>query len=259
MESSTDYMSGDLTPVASGTYLFDGLDAEAVVRIRGNSKKITARWKGMEVYVNVPPGLPVRMLREFMADHKEQLKAKRPALMFNIGDTIDAGEVDITIEEARYLPPQRIEIRKLSGNTRRGKRENYMVELGTQLASAIGTAKVQRSINEHVLVCARRAAKMYLLPHARRCASIVGRFPLGWDVKDSVARLGCCSSSGIITLSPRLMFLPQELREFVIYHELAHLSEMNHGEAFHRLCDRYLEGKEHELRARLAEFRFPVF
>ncbi len=131
MESSTDYMSGDLTPVASGTYLFDGLDAEAVVRIRGNSKKITARWKGMEVYVNVPPGLPVRMLREFMADHKEQLKAKRPALMFNIGDTIDAGEVDITIEEARYLPPQRIEIRKLSGNTRRGKRENYMVELGT--------------------------------------------------------------------------------------------------------------------------------
>ena len=53
--------------------------------------------------------------------------------------------------------------------------------------------------------------------------------------------------------------MPADLRRFVVCHELAHLSEMNHSAAFHRLCDSYLGGREAELNRAVKAFRFPVF
>ena len=77
-------------------------------------------------------------------------------------------------------------------------------------------------------------------------------------MKHSRTRLGCCSSKGVITLSPRLIFLPLELADAVIYHELAHLSEMNHSEAFHRICNAYCGGREAQYRAAIRAFAFPI-
>ncbi len=107
--------------------------------------------------------------------------------------------------------------------------------------------------------CAAKACADFLIPHARELASHIERFPLGWDIKDSRTRLGCCSSRGIITLSPRLIFLPTHLADYIIYHELAHLSEMNHSAAFHEVCDSYCDGKEEQYRAEVKAFKFPVF
>jgi len=54
------------------------------------------------------------------------------------------------------------------------------------------------------------------------------------------------------------VFLTRELREYIICHELAHLREMNHSAAFHRLCDSYLGGREASLEKKLREYRWPV-
>ena len=45
----------------------------------------------------------------------------------------------------------------------------------------------------------------------------------------------------------RMLGFPDDLRDYVICHEIAHLSEMNHGEKFHKLLDSYLDGREAEL------------
>lgn len=55
-----------------------------------------------------------------------------------------------------------------------------------------------------------------------------------------------------------LVFLPQELRDYIICHELAHLSEMNHSPRFHALLDSYLDGREAMLAARLRAYSWPV-
>ena len=54
------------------------------------------------------------------------------------------------------------------------------------------------------------------------------------------------------------MYMPDELRRYVICHELAHLTYHNHSKAFHALADRYLDGRERELDARLKAFRLPL-
>ena len=54
------------------------------------------------------------------------------------------------------------------------------------------------------------------------------------------------------------MLLPAELRDYVICHELAHLSEMNHSPEFHRILNGYLGGREAELVAALKAYKWPV-
>ncbi len=56
-----------------------------------------------------------------------------------------------------------------------------------------------------------------------------------------------------------LVFMPEHLCDYIIYHELAHLTEMNHGERFHTLLNQYLEGREATLSKELQRYSWPVF
>ena len=46
---------------------------------------------------------------------------------------------------------------------------------------------------------------------------------------------GSCSSAGNLNFSSRLLFAPQDVQDYVIIHELAHLIELNHSDAFWQL------------------------
>ncbi|PJC55877.1 hypothetical protein CO026_03305 [Candidatus Kaiserbacteria bacterium CG_4_9_14_0_2_um_filter_41_32] len=43
---------------------------------------------------------------------------------------------------------------------------------------------------------------------------------------------GSCSSKGNLNFSYKLLFLPADLRDYVILHELCHLRELNHSRRF---------------------------
>lgn len=114
------------------------------------------------------------------------------------------------------------------------------------------------AITRIMLRVAREAMKLYVLPEAERIARTLGCRPTGWCVGRGLRTLGTCSSGGRISLSAAVMFLPPDLRRYIICHELAHLTHMDHSPEFHRLCDRYCGGGEKELRRRLREFKWPI-
>ncbi|MCA9366478.1 M48 family metallopeptidase [Candidatus Kaiserbacteria bacterium] len=43
---------------------------------------------------------------------------------------------------------------------------------------------------------------------------------------------GSCTSLGNLNFSYKLLFLPPHLQDYIIVHELCHLRELNHGDAF---------------------------
>lgn len=58
-------------------------------------------------------------------------------------------------------------------------------------------------------------------------------------VRDQTSRWGSCSGKRTISLNWRLVLLEPGLQDYVILHELAHLTEMNHSKRFWNLLDSY--------------------
>lgn len=54
-------------------------------------------------------------------------------------------------------------------------------------------------------------------------------------IKNTKTRWGSCSSKGNLNFSYKIVFLPQELSDYIIVHELCHLQEMNHSKDFWNL------------------------
>ena len=56
-------------------------------------------------------------------------------------------------------------------------------------------------------------------------------------IRDTKSRWGSCSSSGNLSFSWRLIMTPPDILEYVVAHEISHLSEMNHSHNFWAIVD----------------------
>lgn len=81
----------------------------------------------------------------------------------------------------------------------------------------------------------RASAKAYLPGRVAELAALHGFTYNQLRIKHNVSNWGSCSAKGNINLNLNLMRLPEELRDYVIIHELCHLRHLNHGPEFHAL------------------------
>ena len=59
-------------------------------------------------------------------------------------------------------------------------------------------------------------------------------------ITSAKTRFGSCNSKGNISFSYRLMLYPEEAREYVVVHELAHLIKMDHSKEFYKIIESIL-------------------
>ncbi len=83
----------------------------------------------------------------------------------------------------------------------------------------------------------RAEAKAYLPARLRELADLNGFRYNQVRIKHNVSNWGSCSVKGNINLNLNLMRLPEELRDYVMLHELCHLKHLNHGPEFHALLE----------------------
>ena len=247
--------------VMAGSYYRHPRLGNIKIKVSAQARSVRARWDGPELLITVPRNYPVEEYDRFIEEYADKILEMRPQQRFWLGQCIDAGDVDftITIGPAELMKNYDAIVQGEQKSPQRGKKVNYYIYLSERFRTTIAESAKQKFINKCLLNAAAKATGLLILPLARELADKTGHHPIGWDIKHVKHRLGSCDSKGIITLGPRIIFLPQDLREFIIFHELAHLSEMNHSQAFHKICNEYCHGNEAQLSARVKAFQFPVF
>jgi predicted metal-dependent hydrolase len=83
----------------------------------------------------------------------------------------------------------------------------------------------------------RAQAKAALPPRLAELAALHGFTYNKVRIKHNSSNWGSCSELGNINLNLNLMRLPEQLRDYVMLHELCHLRYMNHGPEFHALLE----------------------
>jgi hypothetical protein len=62
------------------------------------------------------------------------------------------------------------------------------------------------------------------------------------SVRDQRSRWGSCTAAGVISLNWRLILTPEHVRDYILFHELMHLKEMNHSNRFWRCVEEVCPG-----------------
>ena len=74
--------------------------------------------------------------------------------------------------------------------------------------------------------------RLYAKRKLAETASVLGVRVGRLTVRDTKSRWGSCNRKGDVSLSWRLALAPREVADYVIVHEVSHLKQMNHSDAF---------------------------
>lgn len=107
-----------------------------------------------------------------------------------------------------------------------------IVHQDSELLVGLPTQVEARRIQDTVQAWLQTKARALFAQRLERLAMLTGKAPKRWALSSARTRWGSCTSEGTIRLNWRLMHFPLDVIDYVIAHELAHLSEMNHSPKF---------------------------
>lgn len=212
-----------------------------IMTIRSNATRLVATRHPDAIRLTVPPDIPSCDITTFLDHCADKFPEKAQRLScFSDGMRIECPDVTFVICRQNHIPRSILATPKLPCT---------YIEVGSALD--LNDPEVSDSVKSVLRKLGTRLAGRFVTERARRTAERIGIAPRSWKISSGRQRLGYCNSNRDIALSSYLLFMPEELQEYIICHELAHLTEMNHSARFHALCNYYCGGHERRLKATL--------
>lgn len=236
--------------------MYDNEFGEIKLTRRTGMRNITARWRNDVLCINTSPLVPIGEIILFIGKNREKLRILRqnalrkasPEIHYRLGQRIPCLKGDILITAIKYRP-------NFTGY-KCDKDGNLFILISDK--DDINTDIKQKAVSGALKELMKRTAPHVLIPYAWEVAQETGVQPKEFVIGRGIRKLGHCTSKKVIQLSYMLMFMPEELVRYVICHELAHLTIMNHSPQFHSLCNILCNGKEKALEKKLKGFTFPI-
>ncbi|WP_225919461.1 M48 family metallopeptidase [Actomonas aquatica] len=200
--------------------------------LRAKHYRLTLRKDGIAV-ATIPARGSERAARKFVAEHTDWLKRvrerqrKRPrqAEVWSVGtELLWRGEM-LPIRRAAEGPPAQ-------------------VSLGADL---FRVPRFEGNLRPTLEAGFLRKAKIELPARTWELAAVTRMDVKRVAVRNQRSRWGSCTEGGVISLNWRLILTPPWVSDYVIYHELMHLREMNHSKRFWaavaEVCPRWEEAE----------------
>lgn len=232
-------------------YFIDKEFGKVVVTLRRGMKNVRCRWRGNRLYMSAPYGMEKQLEGLVDADRDKIRALNHQKITFHDGQVIPCFHTSLTISTDAKLTTNCV----AHGIDPADGVSLYMrVPADLDLESDAAT----RALSKVISLLFGRIAHRYLIPYAQSEAARLGLKPRGFEIGKGTVKLGHCTRGGVIQLSRHLMLLPEPLVQYVVCHELAHLTHMDHSPAFHALLDSYLDGHSAELDRQIAHFPWPI-
>jgi len=203
---------------------------------RAKHARIVVSADGVEVVV--PERFPLSRVEPFVAEkrpwidrtvrrYRRSAEARPPARLHHGGDLPYLGE--------------RLALRV---RTQPGRVRAHVARRDGELRVALGAAHELRTELEAWF---RRRARAEVEPRLDTATARAGVRYTSLQIRAQRTRWASCSSSGAMSFNWRLLLAPPEILDYVVEHEVAHLSVPDHSERFWSLLeDRRPDYRSHE-------------
>jgi predicted metal-dependent hydrolase len=88
----------------------------------------------------------------------------------------------------------------------------------------------------------RRAARAEIAPRLDEAAAALGKAYTKLTIRGQRTRWGSCSTTGAMSFNWRLVLAPEDVLDYVVWHEACHLVVMAHSRSFWSLLERHRPG-----------------
>jgi len=213
------------------------MDIQYKSSAKAKNIRITVKGRG-EVTVTVPKSISIHQAEQFVQKNMAWIERKVSEAQKKKGE--DISEYDFGTEFKTKLTC----IRVIETDASQAFIKQHKDFLGIYLPEKTDISKPewQQLIKDQIEGQLRREAKFYLLKRTFELAKDKGIAIGKVSVRSTKSRWGSCSHNNDISLSLFLMTLPDELIDYVICHELAHVKEKNHSKAFWSHLEQLLPG-----------------
>ncbi|MEL7123178.1 MAG: M48 family metallopeptidase [Bacteroidota bacterium] len=113
---------------------------------------------------------------------------------------------------------------------------------GQQITLKIPTTLPQEQESKHFKRILSKTIGSHQLPEITARVNHINNVHFNYEIKNvrlkyNSSNWGSCNRDGVVSLSTRLLFAPQEVIDYVIIHELAHIKVFNHSSNFWELVE----------------------
>ena len=115
--------------------------------------------------------------------------------------------------------------------------EKHLVWINSKIEIQRKCASESIELTEGEIKRLRAEARRYLTEKTAYYARLMGASYGKITISSAKTRFGSCNSKKNIAYSYRLMLYPEEAREYVVVHELAHTFLMNHSKEFYKIIE----------------------